>query len=550
LGYNLYGPTEYTINTLGGGTTDSATATVGRPIWNTRAHVLDERLRRVPVGVPGELYIEGVGMARGYLDRPGLTAERFVANPFGAPGERMYRTGDLVRWRSDGLLDYLGRTDDQVKINGYRVELGEIETAIAERHEIAQAAVIVRERNGVERLAAYLVPAAGADVDPGAVRAALAARLPRHMVPGAFAVLDRLPLTVNGKLDRAALPDPEPAAPSREPRTPLEETLCAVFAEVLGVERVGVDDDFFALGGHSLLAMRLVGRVRTVLGVKLAVGQVLTAPTVAALAGLVGDAPADPGRGTGPYDPVLTLREGTGTPLFCLPATTGLSWTYTGFAEHLAPGRALYGLQSPRLSGAVVPAAAISDLGSYYAGRIRAVQPEGPYHLAGWSYGGQLAHATATALRREGADVALLALLDAYPVDETDPADLTEADTARFLLRLAGHAGASAAALDEAVTVILAGEGPMSGFDERTLRRVAATVHESLTIPLDLEVFDGAAVCFTATADATLTPDTWAPHVTGPVTEHRVDCAHDDMLDPDPLSRIVPIIENLIEGAP
>ncbi|MEO5878262.1 MAG: amino acid adenylation domain-containing protein, partial [Streptosporangiaceae bacterium] len=548
LGYNLYGPTEYTINTLGGGTLDSATATVGRPIWNTRAHVLDERMRRVPVGVPGELYIAGTGMARGYLDRPGLTAGRFVADPFGAPGERMYRTGDLVRWRSDGLLDFLGRTDDQIKINGYRVELGEIETALAQRPEVAQAAVIVRENGPVKRLVAYLVPATGAAVDTGAVRAALAVRLPRHMVPGAFAVLDRLPLTVNGKLDRAALPDPEPERPSRPPGTPLEETLCGIFADVLAVPKVGVDDDFFALGGHSLLAMRLVGRIRVVLGVRIAVGAVLTAPTVAALAPAVEAAPTDPGQGTGPFDPVLVLREGDGVPIFCLPATTGLSWGYAGLGEHLAPGRPLYGLQSPRLSGAVVPATAISDLGRYYAARIQAVRPEGPYHLLGWSYGGRLAHAVATELQRQGREVGLLALLDAYPREETDPAARPEADTRRFFLRLAGH-DRPATDLDEAVALILAGQGPMAGFDEQTLRRVAATVHESLTLPLDLGTYRGRALCFTATTDHRLSPRQWAPLVDGPLAEHPVNCAHDDMLDPGPLAVIGAVVATETEGA-
>ncbi|MFD7990041.1 amino acid adenylation domain-containing protein, partial [Kitasatospora indigofera] len=210
MGYNLYGPTEYTINTLGGGTLDSATATVGRPIWNTRAHVLDGHLRPVPVGVAGELYVSGVGLARGYLNRPGLTAERFVADPFGEPGARMYRTGDVVRWRQDGLLDFLGRVDDQVKIRGYRVEPGEIEDAVALHPDVARAAVVVREDTpGVKRLVAYLVSGEGTLIEAASVRRMLAGRLPEYMVPSAFVVLPELPLTVNGKLDRKALPAPD-----------------------------------------------------------------------------------------------------------------------------------------------------------------------------------------------------------------------------------------------------------------------------------------------------------------------------------------------------
>ncbi|MGW2399598.1 amino acid adenylation domain-containing protein [Kitasatospora sp. NPDC001664] len=287
LGYNLYGPTEYTINTLGGGTTDSATATVGRPIWNTRAHVLDSFLRPVPVGVPGELYVAGVGLARGYLNRPGLTAERFVVDPFGEPGARMYRTGDVVRWRGDGLLDFLGRVDDQVKIRGYRVEPGEIEDALALHPTVAQAAVVVREdAPGVKRLAAYLVPATGAAVEVAAVRAELAARLPEYMVPAAFVVLDALPLTVNGKLDRAALPAPETggAGTGRAPRDAREELLCGLFAEVLGLAEIGPEQHFFELGGHSLLATRLVGKVKASLGTRLTVRDLFEAPTPAGLA--------------------------------------------------------------------------------------------------------------------------------------------------------------------------------------------------------------------------------------------------------------------------
>ncbi|MEU1192933.1 non-ribosomal peptide synthase/polyketide synthase [Streptomyces sp. NPDC005859] len=286
--HDLYGPTECAVDAYGWhhGTGDQA-----GPLDNIRAHVLDERLRPTPVGVPGELHLAGEGLARGYLGRPGLTAERFVADPFGAPGERMYRTGDLVRRRGDGTLVFLGRVDDQVKLRGFRIELGEVEAALTAHPAVSAAAVVVREdRPGAPRLVAYLVPdrASGAAPDPAALRAHTAAALPDHMVPAAFVALDTLPRTVNGKLDTAALPAPEPATAAgtggRLPRTPREELLCAEFAAVLGVERVGPDDDFFALGGHSLVAMRLVSRIRTALAADVSLRAVFDAPTPARLA--------------------------------------------------------------------------------------------------------------------------------------------------------------------------------------------------------------------------------------------------------------------------
>ena len=281
---NVYGPTEATIWATSAHLPADG---IGRPFWNTRAHVLDAALRPVPVGVPGELYLSGAQLARGYVGRPDLTAERFVADPFGPPGSRMYRTGDLARWNRDGSLEYLGRTDDQVKIRGFRIEPGEVQAVLAAQDGVAQAAVVVREdRPGDPRLVGYYVPADGAAVTAEALRGALAQTLPEYMVPTALVELDALPRTVNGKLDRAALPAPATGAGTagREPRDDRERALCAVFADVLGVDRVTVDDDFFALGGHSLLATRLAARVRAELRAELTIADVFEAPTVAALA--------------------------------------------------------------------------------------------------------------------------------------------------------------------------------------------------------------------------------------------------------------------------
>ncbi|NEB96712.1 amino acid adenylation domain-containing protein, partial [Streptomyces anulatus] len=293
VGYNLYGPTEYTINTLGVGTFECQDPVVGVAIDNTEVYVLDPWLRPLPDGVPGELYVSGIGIARGYLGRSAQTAHRFVACPFGAPGERMYRTGDLVIRRPDGNIAYLGRTDQQVKIRGHRVEPGEVEVNLAAHPQVARTAVIVREdRPGDPRLTAYLIltpgtsaPTTGPDLTR-TMREFLRRRLPEYLVPSAFVAVDTLPLTANGKLDQRALPAPDlsPQTSGRKPETRYEKVLCALFAEVLSVEEVGTDDDFFALGGHSLLAVRLLARVRAELGVRLWVRQFLAAPTAGRLA--------------------------------------------------------------------------------------------------------------------------------------------------------------------------------------------------------------------------------------------------------------------------
>ncbi|MEV6977381.1 amino acid adenylation domain-containing protein [Kitasatospora sp. NPDC093806] len=294
---NNYGPTEYTVVGTAGEVAaespDGWAPGIGGPVANTAAHVLDRYGRPVPVGVPGELYLAGAGLARGYANRPALTAERFVADPFGAPGTRMYRTGDLVRRRADGTLDYLGRADDQVKLRGYRIELGEIESVVAGLPEVAQAAVLVEgDRGRNRRLAAYVVAEAGAAADPAALTARVAEVLPEYMVPSRFTVLERMPLTPNGKVDRRALaalrPAPQAdgagAPPVRvAPRTPVERRLCAIWSEVIGVPEVGVEDNFFALGGDSILSLQVVARARRA-GLRLTSKDLFRRQTVAALA--------------------------------------------------------------------------------------------------------------------------------------------------------------------------------------------------------------------------------------------------------------------------
>ncbi|MFE0424072.1 amino acid adenylation domain-containing protein, partial [Streptomyces sp. NPDC058953] len=298
--HNLYGPTETHLVTAFALTAEelpgweSTTAPIGGPIWNTRLHVLDRWLRPVPPGVKGELYIAGAALARGYWARRGLTARRFVADPFGPPGSRMYRTGDVVRWTDDGHLAFAGRVDDQVKVRGFRVEPGEVESVLARHERVAQVAVVVRDDGtpgAGKRLVAYVVPRPGTEVDEGELRAFAATSLPDFMLPSATVFLERMPLTLSGKVHRRELPVPDFSrrADLREPRTPREKSLCELFAELLGLDRVGADESFFDLGGHSLLATRLTSRIRTVLDVDVAVRAVFEAPTPAALAAALPD---------------------------------------------------------------------------------------------------------------------------------------------------------------------------------------------------------------------------------------------------------------------
>ena len=291
--HNQYGPCESHVVTafsLTGSPSDwPALPPIGRPIANTQIYLLDSHLQPVPVGVLGELYIGGVGLARGYLNRPELTAEKFIPNPFSVePGTRLYKTGDLARYRPDGNIEFCGRIDHQVKIRGFRIELGEVEAVLGQHPSVAAATVIVREHgNGDKQLVAYLAAgSSGRQCEPAGLREFLCRKLPDYMVPSTFVFLEKLPLTANGKVDRRALPVPSPERKLegyRAPRTPQEEILCGIYADLLSLERVGIDENFFSLGGHSLLAMRVVSRVRSMLGVELAVQAIFEAPSVAEL---------------------------------------------------------------------------------------------------------------------------------------------------------------------------------------------------------------------------------------------------------------------------
>ncbi|MCI0736829.1 MAG: amino acid adenylation domain-containing protein [Beijerinckiaceae bacterium] len=324
---NAYGPTETTVTAatfrLTGDCGDLIEVPIGRPIANTKAYVLNSNLEPAPIGVPGELYIGGSGVSRGYLGRPGLTAERFIPDPFGEGGGRLYRSGDLARWRPDGNIEYLGRIDHQVKLRGYRIELGEIESALIALDGVRQAAVLLREnRPGQKQLTTYFVSAPGASIDPAGLRQELARSLPDYMIPSAFIQLDALPLSQNGKIDRRALPVPETDANTlacfRAPRTAVEEILAGIWADVLGRERVGIDENFFEIGGHSLTAIQVISRIRRTLCAGLTLRSLFEAPTVAELAHFCppagGRAPAKQ-TGRAPERPLTARRRETPIPL-------------------------------------------------------------------------------------------------------------------------------------------------------------------------------------------------------------------------------------------
>ncbi|MGW0534029.1 non-ribosomal peptide synthetase [Streptomyces sp. NPDC003032] len=548
---NGYGPAESTGFTTAHIVTEAADARdaqddarndtrvpIGRFLPGKHGYVLDDRLRLMPSGGVGELYLTGAGLALGYLGAPGATAERFVADPYGLPGTRMYRTGDVVRWRPDRTLDYLGRADGQVKVRGFRVEPAEIEAALTTHPSVARAAVVVREdRPGDRRLVAYAAPATGTAPDPAALREHLAAKLPRHMVPAAVVLLDALPYTANGKLDRRALPAPEytPTA-GRAPATVTEKALCDLFAEVLGLAAApGVEDGFFDLGGHSLLATRLTARIEARLGVRVGIQTLFEAPTPAALASRMDtSSPVDTSsRADDGLAVLLPLRsEGSRPPLFCVHPAAGISWVYSGLLRHL-PDRPVYGLQAHGLSEPDAAPDSITTMAADYLARIRTVQPNGPYHLLGWSFGAGVAHAMAASLRDDGEEVALLAMLDGYPSVGTGASFTADDPQVQDALRKSlGHADLTPEAFRKRIGA------------PATLGDVFAH-HLTLSCAGPPTYYAGRVLFFHATAgktDEAPTPDAWLPHVAD-LEPHAIDCRHGDMTAPGPIARIASVLD-------
>ncbi|MEU2073172.1 amino acid adenylation domain-containing protein [Streptomyces sp. NPDC013489] len=504
----------------------SAGAPIGSPLGNVRTYVLGPGLTPVPAGVVGELYVAGACMGRGYHRQPGLTSDRFVADPYGPAGSRMFRTGDLVRWNSDGQLEYVGRGDDQIKVRGFRIEPGEIEAALTACPGVAQAVVVPREgRRTGRQLIGYVTTAPdGADVTADTLREHLTGRLPAYMVPAAFVMMDRLPLTPNGKLDRSALPEPGLGrAAGRAPRTPQEQVLRGLFAEVLGVEDLGIDDSFFDLGGHSLLVTRLTRRILALLGVELPIREVFENPTVAGLARrLAGGVGTE--HSADPFAVVLPLKTGGDQkPLWWLHPGGGLGWSYMGYAPHLTDDRPSLAVQARGLDGGGELPRSIDEMVSDYLREMFRVQPEGPYHLVGWSFGGTLAHAVAGELQRRGHEVALLALLDAAPSVFFKASKDAPAEEVRKMFE-AYVAMAEYADLVDRMTEI-------------------QIEHLALMREFTSPVYEGDILFFSATVDAAMPfAETWKPFVNGRIRDFPISCDHHTMHLPEPAAAISRII--------
>ncbi|MFJ2648127.1 amino acid adenylation domain-containing protein [Streptomyces sp. NPDC087420] len=541
-----YGPTETTVwsTTHAVGRVTTATVPLGRPLWNTRCYVLDARLRPVPPGVTGELYVAGAGVATGYLHRPGLTATRFVADPFDPAGRRMYRTGDLASWTADGVLRFHGRTDDQVKIRGHRVELGEIEAVLARHQDVEAAAVAVHDRKADDRrLVGYVVPAggvapAGADLRP--VSAYLARHLPDYMVPTRLLALDRLPLSANGKLLRDRLPEPDwaSAGDSPPPENLREHLMCQIFAEVLDLPRVGPGDNFFERGGHSLLAARLTDRVRAVLGLEPTIRNVFEAATPAALSGLLERAPA----GGTPAHLVPFRPDGPAAPVFCVHPLSGISWLYSGLLRHIDRDHPVYGIQAEGPGGVAELPGTVEAMAERYVDLLRSVRPGGPYHLVGWSFGGLVAHAMAVRLYELGEPAGSLFLVDTVVGTEGGPErPVDDQRVLRVLLTAAGFDDKQFAEADldfDTVSALLHREGSLfARFTEDDIRRVIAVSrhNDRLARAYRPPRYPGDTTYFEAGAR---TPrdvphhERWRPCTGGELTIRHITALHHQVMQP------------------
>ncbi|HDS5365547.1 TPA: enterobactin non-ribosomal peptide synthetase EntF [Klebsiella variicola subsp. variicola] len=551
--HNLYGPTEAAVDVSWYPACGSELAAVtgssvpiGWPVWNTGLRILDAAMRPVPPGVAGDLYLTGIQLAQGYLGRPDLTASRFIADPF-APGERMYRTGDVARWLTNGAVEYLGRSDDQLKIRGQRIELGEIDRVMSGLPDVAQAvshACVFNQAaatgGDARQLVGYLVSDSGLPLDTAALKARLAEQLPPHMVPVVLMQLADLPLSANGKLDRKALPLPTLGGErsGRPPEPGMETLVATAFSQLLGCEVNDIDADFFALGGHSLLAMRLAAQLSRQLARQVTPGQVMVASTVGKLSALLAaDLSDEQARRLG-LDTLLPLRESDGPTLFCFHPASGFAWQFSVLARYLSPRWSITGIQSPRPQGPMASAASLDEVCEHHLRTLLAQQPHGPYYLFGYSLGGTLAQGIAARLRQRGEAVAFLGLLDTWPPETQnwaekeanglDPEVLAEIDREREAF-LAAQQGQASGELFSAI------EGNYAD-----AVRLLTTAHSAK--------FDGKATLFVAekTRQAGMDPQVvWGPWV-AELEVFSQNCAHVDIISPQAFEAIGPVVREIL----
>lgn len=551
--HNLYGPTEAAVDVSWYPACGSELAAVtgssvpiGWPVWNTGLRILDAAMRPVPPGVAGDLYLTGIQLAQGYLGRPDLTASRFIADPF-APGERMYRTGDVARWLTNGAVEYLGRSDDQLKIRGQRIELGEIDRVMLALPDVGQAvshACVFNQAaatgGDARQLVGYLVSDSGLPLDTAALKARLAEQLPPHMVPVVLMQLAELPLSANGKLDRKALPLPTLGGErsGRPPEPGMETLVAAAFSQLLGCEVNDIDADFFALGGHSLLAMRLAAQLSRQLARQVTPGQVMVASTVGKLSALLAADLSDEQAQRLGLDTLLPLRESDGPTLFCFHPASGFAWQFSVLARYLSPRWSITGIQSPRPQGPMASAASLDEVCEHHLQTLLAQQPHGPYYLFGYSLGGTLAQGIAARLRQRGEAVAFLGLLDIWPPETQnwaekeanglDPEVLAEIDREREAF-LAAQQGQASGELFSAI------EGNYAD-----AVRLLTTAHSAK--------FDGKATLFVAekTRQEGMDPQVvWGPWV-GELEVFSQNCAHVDIISPQAFEAIGPVVREIL----
>ncbi|MFC7430030.1 MULTISPECIES: amino acid adenylation domain-containing protein [unclassified Agrococcus] len=563
--WNLYGPTEVGVDSMVARVADAPAPELGATTVDVVGYVLDARLRPAPVGSVGELWLAGAQLAHGYAGQAGTTAERFVADPFAADGTRMYRTGDLVVVRDADAGERpsvvsLGRSDGQVKIRGHRVEPGEVEALLRGVDGVAQAVVRPIDTARGAALGAWIVADEGSDADAlvAGLGDRLRGRVPDYMVPAGVAAIDAVPLTPNGKVDVRALPELRAGGgDGRAPEGEAEVAIAAAFADVLGVDDVRADDSFFALGGHSFVAQPAIQAVNAALGAGLPVQSLFQAPTVAGLAALVASGGASVAESLRTILPLR--REGEGEPVFAVHPASGVAWKFTTFVSRLETTRPILGVQMPGIAPdeeEPPTAASFDELLDAYVAAIRAEQPHGPYHLTGFSFGGRLAHHLAARLQAEGDEVALLAVLDAYPTPGSALEGVAHPDDMWRGFLDANGVEPPEGELDvhRVLALLDAAGSPLADVPAEAVERMVRRFLRlgELLDEAPVPVFDGSMHVFAATEQVPADrpePHAWERFATGAVTSSLVGARHQDMLSDRALDDVGPVLDGLLRRA-